>query len=127
MALPEIHCTQVCRFEEATPMKISHQRVLDHKIFHNFSTPINPNFPVPYWEIVGYSGCFQAIARRKARSEEHTSELQSLMRISYAVFCLKKKTTPQKLETRAKYYIQHIMTFIFDRENHTHNKHYQYY
>src|SRR3546814_8119398 len=29
--------------------------------------------------------------RRTARSEEHTSELQSLMRISYAVFCLKKK------------------------------------
>src|SRR3546814_3921151 len=28
----------------------------------------------------------------KAKSEEHTSELQSLMRISYAVFCLKKKT-----------------------------------
>src|SRR3546814_2863352 len=30
------------------------------------------------------------------RSEEHTSELQSLMRISYAVFCLKKKTTNTK-------------------------------
>src|SRR3546814_6601823 len=30
-----------------------------------------------------------------SRSEEHTSELQSLMRISYAVFCLKKKKTPQ--------------------------------
>src|SRR3546814_4819507 len=30
--------------------------------------------------------------RRSHRSEEHTSELQSLMRISYAVFCLKKKT-----------------------------------
>src|SRR3546814_6359437 len=29
------------------------------------------------------------------RSEEHTSELQSLMRISYAVFCLKKKTKPK--------------------------------
>src|SRR3546814_5469728 len=29
----------------------------------------------------------------RCRSEEHTSELQSLMRISYAVFCLKKKTT----------------------------------
>src|SRR3546814_5589923 len=29
------------------------------------------------------------------RSEEHTSELQSLMRISYAVFCLKKKKTPK--------------------------------
>src|SRR3546814_9756855 len=31
-----------------------------------------------------------------ARSEEHTSELQSLMRISYAVFCLKKKKKKQK-------------------------------
>src|SRR3546814_7137626 len=38
-----------------------------------------------------------------SRSEEHTSELQSLMRISYAVFCLKKKktkTTTQQLTTR---------------------------
>src|SRR3546814_10369416 len=39
---------------------------------------------------------FSSCARRRAdrepdRSEEHTSELQSLMRISYAVFCLKKK------------------------------------
>src|SRR3546814_4544941 len=32
-----------------------------------------------------------ARARARGRSEEHTSELQSLMRISYAVFCLKKK------------------------------------
>src|SRR3546814_9920439 len=32
----------------------------------------------------------------RARSEEHTSELQSLMRISYAVFCLKKKTQNQR-------------------------------
>src|SRR3546814_3343564 len=31
------------------------------------------------------------------RSEEHTSELQSLMRISYAVFCLKKKKTQQMI------------------------------
>src|SRR3546814_10267045 len=49
-------------------------------------------------------GCRTARARRRtryrarrnrgsARSEEHTSELQSLMRISYAVFCLKKKKT----------------------------------
>src|SRR3546814_9754831 len=34
------------------------------------------------------------------RSEEHTSELQSLMRISYAVFCLKKKKKKNKLKTR---------------------------
>src|SRR3546814_4238947 len=36
---------------------------------------------------------WNAGASFRARSEEHTSELQSLMRISYAVFCLKKKKT----------------------------------
>src|SRR3546814_8950209 len=35
----------------------------------------------------------QFVDRIDGRSEEHTSELQSLMRISYAVFCLKKKKT----------------------------------
>src|SRR3546814_5044730 len=39
--------------------------------------------------------------RRRPRSEEHTSELQSLMRISYAVFCLKKKK--RTTTTRALY------------------------
>src|SRR3546814_4430130 len=44
------------------------------------------------------------IARRSttlttARSEEHTSELQSLMRISYAVFCLKKKNYKQNINS----------------------------
>src|SRR3546814_1452628 len=34
-----------------------------------------------------------SVSQRILRSEEHTSELQSLMRISYAVFCLKKKKT----------------------------------
>src|SRR3546814_4605650 len=37
----------------------------------------------------------------RGRSEEHTSELQSLMRISYAVFCLKKKKTYNK-QTQVK-------------------------
>src|SRR3546814_3712504 len=37
------------------------------------------------------AGVFGVPVVRGARSEEHTSELQSLMRISYAVFCLKKK------------------------------------
>src|SRR3546814_979646 len=39
------------------------------------------------------------VDHRTCRSEEHTSELQSLMRISYAVFCLKKKNT-HKIITR---------------------------
>src|SRR3546814_3665052 len=44
-----------------------------------------------------------------ARSEAHTSELQSLMRISYAVFCLKKKTNTNYLNTKLdqRQYQQH--------------------
>src|SRR3546814_1788507 len=38
-----------------------------------------------------------SVRTRVRRSEEHTSELQSLMRISYAVFCLKKKKKNKKL------------------------------
>src|SRR3546814_968547 len=38
----------------------------------------------------------RGLVARRQRSEEHTSELQSLMRISYAVFCLKKKRTKKR-------------------------------
>src|SRR3546814_7933190 len=41
------------------------------------------------------------------RSEEHTSELQSLMRSSYAVFCLKKKNTHQYITQTPKQLLQH--------------------
>src|SRR3546814_7102970 len=45
----------------------------------------------------------RGLIERNERSEEHTSELQSLMRISYAVFCLKKKTqTKTKTKTKKK-------------------------
>src|SRR3546814_6125251 len=52
------------------------------------------------WKLSALDGepaaCFAALdAARGARSEEHTSELQSLMRISYAVFCLTKKKQHQ--------------------------------
>src|SRR3546814_6695248 len=52
--------------------------------------PALAGFPVG-----GYSACREMLKATIAcdRSEEHTSELQSLMRISYAVFCLKKTTT----------------------------------
>src|SRR3546814_8367457 len=43
-----------------------------------------------------------------ARSEEHTSDLQSLMRISYAVFCLKKKKQQQQHNIKHSYDIEHI-------------------
>src|SRR3546814_10793065 len=41
--------------------------------------------------LMAYGRSFRGRVRDGLRSEEHTSELQSLMRISYAVFCLKKK------------------------------------
>src|SRR3546814_9375013 len=40
---------------------------------------------------------------KSVRSEEHTSELQSLMRISYAVFCLKKKKKEKAQKTKQSY------------------------
>src|SRR3546814_6556132 len=46
------------------------------------------------------------------RSEEHTSELQSLMRISYAVFCLKKKKQKNKPSYRHHTYQHHTVTEI---------------
>src|SRR3546814_3717497 len=42
---------------------------------------------------VAYGAVALIVAEAELRSEEHTSELQSLMRISYAVFCLKKTNT----------------------------------
>src|SRR3546814_1949141 len=49
------------------------------------------------WHSDGAYAVFRGGAgHRAARSEEHTSELQSLMRISYAVFCLKKKSTTKQ-------------------------------
>src|SRR3546814_5286941 len=57
-----------------------------------FGTTQKPRSPAGLW-------------KRKTRSEEHTSELQSLMSNSYAVFCLKKKKTKQpqsQLERRKR-------------------------
>src|SRR3546814_8598845 len=45
------------------------------------------------------AGAFQVRTGQPVRSEEHTSELQSLMRISYAVFCLKNKTNKRQQTT----------------------------
>src|SRR3546814_7103613 len=53
----------------------------------------------------GFEGLVHAMSKNaQLRSEEHTSELQSLMRISYAVFCLKKK--------KYKKYIRYIQSKV---------------
>src|SRR3546814_9313856 len=63
---------------------------------------------------------------RARRSEEHTSELQSLMRISYAVFCLKKKHTKKtrhdtNIKIRTLIALSHIHTTL--RSYNTHKLH----
>src|SRR3546814_8851105 len=55
-------------------------------------------------------------SQRRHRSEEHTSELQSLMRISYAVFCLKKKKKKKKKETKTN------KKFIHDKNKENNNR-----
>src|SRR3546814_8884239 len=57
--------------------------------------------------------CIDETFQPNFRSEEHTSELQSLMRISYAVFCLKKKKYSQ---LDASYVVPHV---IHSTTNHT--------
>src|SRR3546814_5184282 len=53
-------------------------------------------------ELAAHAGVSQPTVARFARSEEHTSELQSLMRISYAVFCLKKKNHTRYIPTHMR-------------------------
>src|SRR3546814_3011206 len=48
-----------------------------------------------------WAAFFAIVGARGLRSEEHTSELQSLMRISYAVFCLKKKNNKNTSHTES--------------------------
>src|SRR3546814_8446225 len=62
------------------------------------------------WSYENYlkTGGYQALRKILTRSEEHTSELQSLMRTSYAVFCLKKQTS----QAPALYH-DTIATYVF--------------
>src|SRR3546814_10353799 len=70
---------------------------------------------------------FHTLGDIPMRSEEHTSELQSLMRISYAVFCLKKKNnrsklthelpTQHKLEKNITLKLLQRFTFMHSRQN----------
>src|SRR3546814_8226722 len=89
--------------------------------------PVRPRRPCLGADVDGPRG-------RQRRSEEHTSELQSLMRSSYAVFLLKKKKTKKSQEitkhnTTTKYTNEMIYPTIITTRNMTekkHNKKYKY-
>src|SRR3546814_9952445 len=62
-----------------------------HQDGHTASLRMQPSFATPSCRGAADRHRRSPSGNRPHRSEEHTSELQSLMRISYAVFCLKKK------------------------------------
>src|SRR3546814_3720957 len=88
--------TQIFEVMAGLPVTI---RLLDPPL-HEFL----PHEEAEFAEVAAAAGVDVEILKRRAaelheRSEEHTSELQSLMRISYAVFCLKKKKKYKQLPT----------------------------
>src|SRR3546814_5555044 len=68
-------------------IRIATSHALAAYVFHNLIMDYNKIHPEILFELIGEDRLLDVIFNR---SEEHTSELQSLMRISYAVFCLKK-------------------------------------
>src|SRR3546814_4351451 len=78
---------------------------LNKSVVFRAAQQVNDFLPMSKRDITLFEGCEQAWnqalesagATLDDRSEEHTSELQSLMRISYAVFCLKKQTKSRTL------------------------------
>src|SRR3546814_8309420 len=106
-AFPEIIATiaRGVNLESATLSKVAgalyrcySDRVLRH-CSPEFRAAVEA-FAVGYRDGIGQPG-FSDLQVRDARSEEHTSELQSLMRISYAVFCLKKTNKQKRSYDRA--------------------------
>src|SRR3546814_1019512 len=69
--------------------------------------------PSPSLGAVRGKDCRQRINSSSRRSEEHTSELQSPMRISYAVFCLKKKIIYNSSPSIESYYSYNTNAHIF--------------
>src|SRR3546814_2431209 len=87
-------CDQILHHQKKIEPQAVDRRVVDQRVFE--------------WQL--RAGCEQPRLVEQVRSEEHTSELQSLMRISYAVFCLKKKT---RAELHA-YVILGLHTTVYD-------------
>src|SRR3546814_10241890 len=84
----------------------------DFRHYNRHWTPVHPDFSVAdLGDAIARARAAGAVqegetldlpyGRQAMRSEEHTSELQSLMRISYAVFCLKKKKDTATYKTQS--------------------------
>src|SRR3546814_2772943 len=88
------------------------RRARDHPNARHARKASGPTQIYPYHPFAGHAGRRgpHRLRRYRRRSEEHTSELQSLMRISYAVFCLKKKNIPHYQSKTVRNYTTHSYT-----------------
>src|SRR3546814_4420946 len=92
-----IYLTSSFIFDDAEQSRAIFANEEDGIIYSRYSNPNTSEFIQKICNMEGaedglaFSSGMAAVFASFARSEEHTSELQSLMRISYAVFCLKKK------------------------------------
>src|SRR3546814_6172713 len=83
------------RFDDDAILVLDHRRFAERMDGDQFGRcEIGDRIAVVIFDLIGCADFLEQ------RSEEHTSELQSLMRISYAVFCLKKKTQSHKPNTK---------------------------
>src|SRR3546814_1473517 len=84
-------------FPDTTLFRSYYNRPNQEGIFRHFEAIVAAcDLPIVLYNVPGRTVTDIAV---ETRSEEHTSELQSLMRISYAVFCLKKKTKKKNIIT----------------------------
>src|SRR3546814_10074283 len=89
-------------FRSPIGRKVGHAAVVDVAI----GAPELPILRISS-KIGTHVGIYKGLQIHAERSEEHTSELQSLMRISYAVFCLKKKNENDSIYTKTKNHSQY--------------------
>src|SRR3546814_8330131 len=87
-AVDSARCPLVCRIEAADTLDFVAEEIELQRLFLARREKVYD--PAAHSALARVGRCFHP--HIAVRSEEHTSELQSLMRISYAVFCLKKKT-----------------------------------
>src|SRR3546814_7489168 len=100
------HGLKIGSIEELIRYRLATEHTVERVDEREIDTAYGAFTLVTYRDRIAHDLHFALVRGR--RSEEHTSELQSLMRISYAVFCLKKKT---KL-TRNTYHILTLLLII---------------
>src|SRR3546814_5921612 len=88
--------TTLFRSRDFQMTAVFHIQDLDRTVFNQHRVTLRTHTQTALGQVELQAQCLgesaAAVSDKTYRSEEHTSELQSLMRISYAVFCLKKKT-----------------------------------